>query len=108
MSILLLFLFLLTCGVTIGFKPFVFKLKDPLHGVGWVLTVLGIMFLLFSMYQRGAKDAAKEILPRVDKMVENIKIVHENNEFLRSRLNEILGINKDEEDDLSKFSNRKL
>lgn len=56
----ILFLFMLTSGVSIQFKPFHISFAYPFFGLGTVLIAIGFVLCVGSFYYRGVKDSGYE------------------------------------------------
>lgn len=57
MACSLLFVFMLTSGVSIQFKPFHISFAYPFFGLGMVLIVIGFALCVESVYYRGIENS---------------------------------------------------
>lgn len=60
MACSLLFIFALTSGVSIQFKPFHISFAYPFFGLGMVLITIGFALCVGSFYYKGIKDSGYE------------------------------------------------
>lgn len=75
---------------SISFKPFSFKLTEPLRGAGWLLLVLGISLIEYSAYEKGKE----EIIIKAHDTLDEIKIMQEETEIVLKRNRNLLESNK--------------
>jgi hypothetical protein len=94
-------LFFIMSKTSISFKPFSFKLVEPLRGAGWLLLVLGISLVEYSAYEKGKEEIiikAHDTLDEIGRMQEETKIILKRNKDSLNHSESILKSLKENEE----------